>query len=246
MSERLPDQLTPATPAEMYASLERAWKLSIGSTASRDSLLVLLGQWALETGRGKSMHCFNVGNAKHVDNDGRDFCFFACDEVIGGRIVWFYPVDPACCFRAFRTLDEGVADYLDLIRRRFAASWPAVLSGSPSLFAHMLKTQGYYTADEAQYAHTLVALFQEFDMTLGLGFDLHTVAGQQAALNKLGMAPPLTVDGEPGPHTQAAVRTFQRAHGLTVDGICGPRTVAELGHALAALPPDTDPTPEAA
>jgi hypothetical protein len=216
----------------MYAALEHAWRTQLGSVPSRASLLVLLSQWALETGRGHAMWCWNVGNAKHVDGDGHDFTYFACDEVIGGKVVWFYPDNPACCFRAFSSLDAGVADYLDLIHRRFARSWPSVEAGNPDAFAHALKFQGYYTADEWQYARTLVALFNEFSSTIGHAFDLHMTAGVQAALNHLGAAPPLTVDGSNGPKTLAAVRTFQLAHGLVADGVVGPQTAAALGTAL--------------
>ena len=65
--------------------------------------------------------------------------------------------------------------------------------------------------------------------------DLSTVAAIQAALNRLGAAPQLTVDGEMGPRTKAAVEAFQAAHGLTVDGVVGPKTRAAIAEALAAL-----------
>jgi peptidoglycan hydrolase-like protein with peptidoglycan-binding domain len=55
----------------------------------------------------------------------------------------------------------------------------------------------------------------------------------QSALNTLGTAPRLTVDGILGPLSTAAVKTFQAAHGLAVDGIAGPKTKAALSAALA-------------
>lgn len=236
MPERLPDHLTPATPSEVFAALRRAWEAQFGHAPQRTSLLVLLAQWALETGRGHAMHCYNLGNAKHVPNDGRDWTFFACNEVIAEHIKWFYPDDPACCFRAFKTLDEGAADYLSLISRaRFAFAWPAVLAGDPGEFSHALKAKGYYTADESQYTRSLQSLFLEFSRTVGNALDLHSVRGQQAALNALGAQPPLAVDGRFGPKTAAAVRWFQVHHGLEADGVADSKTVQALAVAYSVL-----------
>ncbi|HEV8462092.1 MAG TPA: peptidoglycan-binding domain-containing protein [Gaiellaceae bacterium] len=62
--------------------------------------------------------------------------------------------------------------------------------------------------------------------------DPSTPDGLQAALNSLGAAPPLKVDGVVGPKTKAAVAAFQTAHGLVADGIAGPGTVAAIRAAL--------------
>jgi Putative peptidoglycan binding domain len=247
----LPDQLTHATPAQMFDALGRAWQGRFGAAAARGSLLVLLAQWALETGRGASMHCWNVGNIKGKPDgsDGHDWTFFACDEVIGGKVVWFYPDNPGCCFRAYPTLDDGVVDYLGTVSTRFASAWPAVIAGDPAQFAHLLKVAGYYTASEAQYTASVQSLFNEFNGTIGAApaptagpaaapaggsLDLYTVQGQQTALNLLGANPQLNVDGQAGAATAAAVKAFQRDHGLVADGIAGPQTIAALGAALAA------------
>jgi lysozyme family protein len=55
----------------------------------------------------------------------------------------------------------------------------------------------------------------------------YDLAWVQTQLNHLG-APPLLVDGRPGPRTNAAVRVFQAWHGLVVDGNPGPKTIAAL------------------
>ena len=46
----------------------------------------------------------------------------------------------------------------------------------------------------------------------------------QAALNRLGAEPPVTIDGSYGRETRRAVAAFQKSHGLTPDGIAGPLT----------------------
>jgi hypothetical protein len=233
---RIPAAKTPVTPQQAYQALQGAWVDRFDAAPRPDSLLCLLAQWALETGRGQSMWCFNMGNVKGRPDgsDGRSWCYFACDEVIDGHVKWFYPDDPACCFRAFESLEDGARDYLDELWHRFQKSWGAVVSGDPAMFAHQLKLQGYYTASEAQYTRTLVALFQEFAREAASPFDLSTVVGLQRALNELGAAPSLAVDGAMGPGTQAAVRAFQRAHGLVADGVAGPKTRAEIAAELSS------------
>jgi hypothetical protein len=241
---RLEDKRTPVTEGEVYTALGGAWQTEFGSAAPRSSLLVLLSQWALETGRGHSMHCFNLGNVKSRQQTG-DWCFFRCNEVINGKIVWFDPDDPACCFRAFNTLADGALDYLHTLRSRFSAAWPAVLNGDPAGFSHLLKLSRYYTADEHQYTQTLVSLFSEFNRTIATAPlpppagpaqqlpDLFTLAGIQQALIALGFDPGKP-DGLAGPNTQAAVRAFQSQQGLANDGVVGRITRAALAKAWAA------------
>ncbi len=228
---KLDDVLTPVTPNEVFGALQSAWQRQFGALPQRSSLLVLLAQWALETGRGKSMHCFNLGNVKSGGQAG-DWCFFRCNEIIKGKVVWFDPDDAACRFRAFKTLEDGARDYLQTLHNRFTKAWPAVLEGAPADFSHLLRKQNYYTANEAQYTGTLVALFKEFERTVAVDApngppDLYSVEGLQRALAVLGFDPG-KIDGVKGENTRAAVRGFQLAHGLVPDGFSGPLTRAAI------------------
>jgi hypothetical protein len=85
--ERLPAERTPVEPAEVAGALGVAWLQLFGTLPTRESILVLLAQWALETARGKSMWCFNLGNAKSREGDGRCYCYFACNEVLPPAIA---------------------------------------------------------------------------------------------------------------------------------------------------------------
>lgn len=238
---KLVDVLTPVTPLEVFDALRVSWQARFGTAPARSSLLVLLSQWALETGRGKSMHCYNFGNVKSNGTSG-DWCFFRCNEIIGGKVVWFEPDHPACRFRAFTTLQAGADDYLSTLHRRFTRAWPAVVEGNPAAFSHLLRAQGYYTANEAQYTATLTALFREFDRHIGVPTDanappnLYSIAGLQRALAALGFDPG-TIDGQDGDDTRAAVRGFQLAHGLVPDGKSGPLTRAAILDAWKARQP---------
>jgi peptidoglycan hydrolase-like protein with peptidoglycan-binding domain len=56
---------------------------------------------------------------------------------------------------------------------------------------------------------------------------IRTIRQQQEAVNGLGYAPPLDVDGEWGPKTEAGVKWLQRTVGAGVDGEWGPTTEAK-------------------
>jgi hypothetical protein len=185
MPSELPDTLTPITRTDILKGLVEAWGHLFGTEAKKESICILGSQWCLETGNGKSMHCFNLGNVKSTDGDGHDFTFFGCGEELSLGVaqhaaqtsplvkikrvyssnnvqmasVWVEPKHPWCRFRAFHTLSEGAVDYISLLNKRFKKAWPAVLSGDPALFSHYLRQEHYYTADENQYTASLVSLF---------------------------------------------------------------------------------------
>jgi hypothetical protein len=153
MTEQLvADVLTPIAPAPLFAALRLA-----DPSLSRASLLVLLAQVALETGWG-ACHCFNLGNIKWTPGCGRDFCTFACTEIIGGRKVTIPAGAPGAQFRAYPTLAAGAVDYLALLKTRFASAWPAVLAGDPRAFVQELARAHYFTADELTYENAVASL----------------------------------------------------------------------------------------
>lgn len=185
--EELKDERTKVTPQEMALALVKAYWKYLNSWPKKDTIKVLLAQWALETGWGKHMHCYNVGNAKHSFDSGEDYCFFKCNEILrkdiaerllhedptrvqittyranNTCITWFLPKHPWTRFRAFKTLDEGVYDHLKMVVNRFDAAWPHAVRGDPQAYSHALKQQKYYTADEASYTKTLVSVFNKLD-----------------------------------------------------------------------------------
>ena len=174
----LSDITTPCTSEQMMNALGYAWQLLFNEVPEKESLSILLSQWALETGRGKYCHCWNIGNYKHVPGDGRDFTYFRCNEIISGHEVWYDPDNekdkPYCCFRAYHTIEAGAIDYVTSLNKRFRRAWPDVVSGDPGMFAHDLKLQGYYTAAENDhidpstgktvhgYKSNIISLFTEF------------------------------------------------------------------------------------
>jgi hypothetical protein len=186
MAEKLRDQILTIKSVDVFNGLWIAWLNLFDSPPKKESIFVLMAQSALETGRWKSIHCYNFGNIKSSDKDGRDYCFYACNELMpikmaqnyaakspstakitavrndGNAWIWFYPDHPASRFRAFKTLNEGATDYLYFLKTKFKSAWQAVLSGDPVEFSRALKRNGYYTADEAPYTKGLKSLFDEF------------------------------------------------------------------------------------
>lgn len=236
---------TLVTAREVYRALQLAWVALFGEHAKRESLCVLLAQWALETGHGKACWNYNLGNIKSFQKGG-EWCFFRCNEIIKGKVVWFEPDHPACCFVAYRTLNSGAEAYLDKLHTRFAKAWPFVLAGDPAQFTIQLKAQGYFTAYledylgkdgkvKPGYKRTMVSLFNRFmretvETMERVEFD---VKDYQTKLQKLGYYKG-AIDGVDGRLTDKAVRAFQAKHfdatgkRLKVDGDVGPLTLAAL------------------
>jgi hypothetical protein len=169
----LPDVLTSATVPQLAAALWRAAS-RLGLDLSREAVGLLLAQVGLETGLGRSCHCWNLGNAKSRPGDGRSWTFFACTEVIGGQERWYYPPDPTTRFRAFASLDEGATDYLGMMRRNFAVAWGTLAHPDPAAFVRALKGARYFTADEGLYTRGVAALYRQ--ILARLPADLDTVA----------------------------------------------------------------------
>jgi len=186
MANKLYDQVITIKSIDVFNSLWIAWLNLFNNPPKKESILCLLAQSALETNRWKSIHCYNFGNIKSRDGDGRDYTFFACNEIMplkmaqdyvskspslakitsirndGKAIVWFYPEHPACRFRAFKTINEGAIDYLSFLQTKYKKAWNAILDGDVCKFSHELKINGYYTADESSYTKGLKSLFDEF------------------------------------------------------------------------------------
>lgn len=188
MSIELQDKMTPVTNKELIEALWYGWLHLFGTPPKKEAIWILMSQWALETGWGKSMHNYNLGNAKSRDGDGFDYSYFTCGEIVptkygeqlqsaspqtvkikayrqnGTCIIYFYPKHPGCRFRAFSNLQEGTIDHIGLVYKRFNKSWPALLTGNPDLYAIALKSQGYYTADVhtpqgTGYADVLIKIY---------------------------------------------------------------------------------------
>lgn len=177
---------TPVDKVVLFNSMILAWEELFCTLPLKDSIILLLSQWALETGHGSSMWCYNLGNVKAQPTGAYDYCFFACNELLptatahriaaadpehakitadradGNSWIWFYPKHLYSCFRGYQSLDAGTLAHLKLMHTRFEKAWPFVASGDPVGFCHALKQQRYYTADEGAYTAGVVSVFSRY------------------------------------------------------------------------------------
>ena len=160
--QQVPRVQTAIAPAELYTTMFGAWTGLIGSAPQRCSLLVLLAHWSHETSGGHACWNWTLGNAKHVQGDGRDFFVLHCNEFRPDGTEYFVDAQ----FRAFHGLAEGVNDYLVLMRGRFGYAWPFVEAGEVEDFCHALKQRGYYTAPEQEYAAGVLRNYRQMDLVI--------------------------------------------------------------------------------
>lgn len=153
--ETLPDKLTPLTPDQAAKALSDGYNLVTGKRPSALILQLMLGQWALETGNGKSIHNFNYGNGKGTSNS-QFVQFFRCSEIINGQEIFFDPPAIECRFAAYRTAEDGAVAFVRLLKSR-ENWWKGLHSGSADGFVNGLATKpfAYFTANVDLYRNVL-------------------------------------------------------------------------------------------
>jgi hypothetical protein len=80
------------------------------------------------------------------------------------------PAHPASRFRAYPTLADGAARYLEHHKKyaaRIADYKAALLAGDTDTVAHILRQQGYYNGSESVYKNNMRANKQKIDQKLG-------------------------------------------------------------------------------
>ena len=159
----VPTVATPVSPAILYGALRVAWVQLLGTDPTRQSLLLLIGHAAFETGWMHECWCWNLGNVKHVAGDGHDYYQIRCNEFENGKWVWYDPPSPKSSFRSFSSLVEGVAAHLKVLHGQFGYAWPYVETGDAGAFCHALRERHYYTDPEADYTRGVVACIASAD-----------------------------------------------------------------------------------
>ena len=148
----VPTQRTRLSGEQAAAALRSAWTAVRGTPPSDETLSVLVGQWAHETGRGASMLNYNFGGIKGTGPSGLSIAastregFGAEQQRITAR------------FRAYGSAEEGARDYVSLLARRYPDAVQAAEGGDARGFVQALKARGYFTDDEAAYAKSVQSL----------------------------------------------------------------------------------------
>jgi hypothetical protein len=147
---------------EAARALSSAWEQVRGEPPSAETLSVLVGQWAHETGRGASMVNYNFGGLKGTGPSGLST---ACSTREGWGDSEVRVVDR---FRAYSSPEEGARDYVSLLARRYPDAVQAAEQGDARGFVHALKARGYFTDNEASYSKSVQSLAT---LALRSGFD---------------------------------------------------------------------------
>jgi hypothetical protein len=160
----------------------------MGRAPSQNTLSILVGQWAHETGRGSAMLNYNFGGIKGTGPSGAS-TVYATHEGSGASALQIRDR-----FRAYDSPEQGASDYLSLLQRRYPDALQAAERGDPVGFVQALKARGYFTGDEAAYTKSVAGLAQR---ALALGFDA-LGASDSAAVDSpdaVASMPPLDAGG---------------------------------------------------
>jgi hypothetical protein len=182
------DKKTPATFDAARSAMSMALASVIGATPSTEVLALALAKTVLECGRQgellwTSAHCHNLGNIKAGPQYQGSFTAFTCNEVLGGKVVWFSPHGrlsgkngvvvaepyetppghPQCRFRAYQDHFDGALEYVEFVASgRYKDAWAELLEGDAAGYVAALHRKGYFTADPDVYAKGVVSLHREF------------------------------------------------------------------------------------
>ncbi len=163
---------TPLSGSQAADAIGAAWAAEQGAPAAPATVAVLTAQWAHETGRGASMLNFNFGGIKGASPEGA--------TVEARTREGWGPSERTIVdrFRAYESAEQGAADYLRLLSRRYPEAVEAARQGDAAGFVRALKARGYFTGNEAAYT---AAVARMTESALASGFDaLGATAGAVA------------------------------------------------------------------
>jgi hypothetical protein len=147
---------TAISPREAALNLARAWRDATGTNPNPATVAVLWAQWALETGRGRSMHGNNFGGLKgNASNGGSAVLstregYGESEQRIQAR------------FRTYACAADGARDYVHTLGERYPSAFAAARDGDAARFAQALAAQGYFTADPRAYRASIASLSREY------------------------------------------------------------------------------------
>src|SRR3954462_11037643 len=179
----IPEKLTQLEAADVARAFRAAFVRSFAHEPSARTLAILMAQSALESGRWRSLHCYNFANVKASETYEGLYCLYRCNEIIDGKVEWFDPPNPQCRFRAFEDADSGAYAYLVfLLRPRFKPAWDKAIEGDPIGFVGALKEHGFFTAAEEPYRRAVVSLMSEYSSKIPKWLDPEEIDPQPGNL----------------------------------------------------------------
>lgn len=147
---------TVTSTADIRAALARAHQAATGEAAPAPLLDMLTAHVSHETALGTRMFNYNFGGIKGKSPAGDTARYMTREVTPAGEEVHI-----SAPFRAYSSLDQGAADYVDVMRSRFPEAFAQASTGDPAAFAAALKRRGYYTASETSYAAAMRRLVND-------------------------------------------------------------------------------------
>ena len=186
----VPAARTPLSGDQAAEALRGAWTSVHGEPPSDETLSILVGQWAHETGRGASMLNFNFGGIKGTGPSGLSTSASTREGFGAGA------TRVSAQFRAYGSAEEGARDYVSLLARRYPDAVQAAGRGDAKGFVQGLKARGYFTDDEGAYSKSVQSLAARA-MTAGFGaLGAAEPGATRAAPGVAGDARPLPLDAQ--------------------------------------------------
>lgn len=200
--QEIPPKRTLTAPADVRAALARAHQEATGEPASAPLLDVLTAHVSHETARGTHMFNYNFGGIKGHGPTGESARLRTREVTSKGDEVMRLP------FRAYRTLEAGAADYLQLMQARYGEALDQARGGDAAGFAAALKRRGYYTASEESYTNAMRSLTSDPAAMGRIGQALPVTLAPHAARYSPALAP---ASAPVGPDQEAMLTTMALA-----------------------------------
>ena len=131
-----------ASESQMFSAIIIAWQQVFGTKPTLNQIANTWSQIAIETGRGKYILNYNVGNINWTKGNAHDYYMTTDDKSVNGnpaeREKFRVPR------RAYDSLVDGVKDYLTLLKHRPGVLGALMQNGSPQEFSHALADVKYY------------------------------------------------------------------------------------------------------
>lgn len=171
---------TSVTRSDLKGAITRALTKLDGTVPAAALVDTLTAHASLETASGASMYNYNFGGIKGQSPKGST-AIIKTHEVLNGKDVVIKDG-----FRAYDSLDEGAVDYVKTIRSRFGGALASASQGDAAGFAHALKSAGYYTASEADYARGISNLMNAHTTSTATSSAL-TIASKSAPMTTMSL-----------------------------------------------------------
>jgi hypothetical protein len=145
---------TPVSAQALADALAAAWPTSVGGSPG-SAIQVLVAQSAFETGRWAAVWNWNLGNVKY--SGGTDWFTMTASEGSGASTTMV-----ASKWRSYPTLEAGAAAWLSFLAANYATALTYAEQGDVADFVAALKSSGYFTGDQSQYATGVQQYYSQF------------------------------------------------------------------------------------